>query len=325
MSKALSFSLWCLGFSLFLGAAASGAQAEGYPAHPIKILVGASPGGTTDVLARAIGPGITTALGQAVIVENKPGAAGNLAAEAVAKSAPDGYTLLVSYTSHTINATLYPKLPFDPVADFTPITMIATVPSVLVGNPHVPAADLKALIAYAKANPGKLTAAIGGLGSSLHMATEMLKMKAGVSIVNVPYKGTAPAMTDVIGGHVDLMFASVVTGTEQIRAGNLRAYGVTSTQRLSYLPDVPPIADTIPGFESNAWFGVFGPAKLPKEITEALYKAIAETLKDPQMLERLTKEGASPVGNTPAQFAAFVREDVQRWAPLVRQSGAKPD
>src|SRR6185437_10686174 len=190
---------------------------------PIKLLVGASPGGTTDTLARAIAVEMSSSLGQPVLVVNRPGAGGNLAAEAVAKSEPDGYTLLVSFTSHTINATLYPHLPFDPYADFTPITMIATVPSLLVGNPKLPAANLEALIALAKAKPDKLTIAIGGIGSSLHLAGDQFKMMAGVRILNVPYKGTSPAKTDVLGGQVDLMFISLVTGTAQVSAGNLRA------------------------------------------------------------------------------------------------------
>ena len=305
--------------------AAASAAAQSYPTKPIKLLVGASAGGTTDTLARGIGPGMTAALGQPIVVENKPGAGGNLAAEAVATAAPDGYTLLVSYTSHTINATLYPHLPFDAVKDFTPISMIATVPSLLVGNPKVPADTLKDLIAYAKANPGKLTIAIGGLGSSLHMAGDLLKMEAGLSIVNVPYKGTAPAMTDVIGGHVDLMFVSMLTGAAQVRAGTLKPYGVTSLKRLPSLPEVPPIADVVPGFESNAWFGLFGPAKLPPATTEKLHQALVAALKEPQLLDRLEKESASPVGNTPAEFADFVAKDVKKWAPIVKQSGAVPD
>ncbi len=314
-------------YAVLLGALllGSGAYADDFPSKPIKLLVGASAGGTTDTLARAIGAEMAQILGQSVVVENRPGAGGNIAAEVVAHAAPDGTTLLVSYTSHTINATLYPNLPFDPVNDFTPITMIATVPSLLVGNPHVPAATLAELIAYAKANPNKLTIAIGGLGSSLHMAGDLFKVRAGVSILNVPYKGTAPAMADVIGGHVDLMFISVVTGTAQVQAGSLRAFGTTSLQRLPSLPDVPPIADLVPGFESNAWFGLFGPAKLPPAVTAALYGAAAKALKQPQFVDRLNKEGASPVGDAPDHFAAFVRADVQRWAPIVKQSGAVPE
>ena len=225
------------------------AQTSEYPSKPIKILVGASPGGTTDTMARAIATEMTTALGQPVIVENKPGAGGNLAADAVAKSPPDGHTLLVSFTSHTINATLYSNLTFDPVADFTPITMIATVPSMLVGNPKLSENTLQELIASAKSKPDKLTIAIGGIGSSLHLAGEQLKMMSGIRLLNVPYKGSTPAMTDVIAGHVDLMFTSMVTGAAQVRAGKLKAFGVTSAKRQQSFPDLPAIGEVVPGFE----------------------------------------------------------------------------
>jgi tripartite-type tricarboxylate transporter receptor subunit TctC len=301
------------------------AQAENYPSRPIKLLVGAPPGGTTDTMARAIAQPLSTSLGRPVLVENRPGAGGNLAADAVAKAAPDGYTLLVSFTSHTINATLYPKLPYDPVADFTPISMIATVPSLLVGNPTLPAQDLAALIALARAKPGTLSIAIGAIGSSLHLAGEQLKMMAGVQILNVPYKGTAPALTDVLGGQVDLMFISLVTGAAQVHAGKLRAYGATSAQRQSSFPDLPAIGEVVPGFESTAWFGMFGPAKLPADVTTKLNTAIRAALDDPRMREQLQTEGATPAGISPAEFAAFVRDDVKRWAPIVKQSGAMPD
>jgi len=299
-------------------------RADDYPAHPIKLLVGAPPGGTTDTIARAIAGPMAAALKQAVIVENRPGAGGNLAAETVAKSAPDGYTLLVSFSSHTINATLYPKLPFDPVADFTPITKVATVPSLLVGNPKLPVSDLKALIEWTKAQPDKLTIAIGGIGSSLHLAGEKFKLMTGTHLLNVPYKGTAPALTEVLGGQVDLMFISLVTGAEQVRAGNLRAYGVTSAQRQPSFPDVPAIGEVVPGFESSAWFGVFAPAKLPPAITEKLHEVIVAGLADFSLRERLKNEGATPVGDSSAEFAAFVRQDIERWAPVVKASGAAP-
>ena len=276
-------------------------------------------------MARTIAEPLSAAFGQPVLVENRPGAGGNLAAEAVARAAPDGYTLLVSFTSHTINATLYPKLPFDPVADFSPIAMISTVPSLLVGNPKVPAKDLNELIALAKARPGKLTIGIGGIGSSLHLAGDRFKMMAGLDILNVPYKGTAPALTDVLGGQVDLMFISLVTGSAQVQAGNLRAFGVTSAKRQPSFPDLPAIGEIVPGFESEAWFGVFGPAKLPAEIVDKLNHAILAALKQPRMREQLMREGANPAALTPAEFATFVREDIERWAPVVRASGAKPN
>jgi len=300
-------------------------SADNYPSHPIKLLVGAPPGGTTDTIARAIAVPMAAALKQPVLVENRPGAGGNIAAETIAKSVADGYTLLVSFSSHTINASLYPNLPYDPAADFTAITKVATVPSLLVGNPKLPASDLKALLEMAKSNPDKLTIAIGGIGSSLHLAGEKLKMMTGMRLLNVPYKGTAPALTDVIAGHVDLMFISLITGGAQVRAGNLRAYGVTSPQRQSSFPDVPAISETVPGFESSAWFGVFGPARLPPAVTEKLNAVIVAGLADPTLRERLQNEGATPVGDTPAEFAAFVRRDIEHWAPIVKASGAKPN
>jgi tripartite-type tricarboxylate transporter receptor subunit TctC len=301
------------------------ARAEDFPARPIKILVGAPAGGTTDTMARAIADPMAAALKQPVLVENRPGAGGNLAAAAVAKSAPDGYTLLVSFSSHTINATLYPSLPYDPVADFTPITMIARVPSLLVGRANLPAKDLKELIALARAQPHKLTIGIGGIGSSLHLAGEKFKLMTGVDLLNVPYKGTAPALTDLLGGQIDLMFISLVTGSEQVRAGKLRAYGVTSDKRQAAFPDLPAIGEVVPGFESTAWFGVFAPAGLPDAITQKLYATIVGALAAPRLREQLKTEGATSVGNTPKEFTAFVREDIERWAPVVKASGAKPN
>ena len=300
-------------------------RAEDFPARPIKILVGAPAGGTTDTMARAIAEPMSAALKQPVLVENRPGAGGNLAAAAVAKSAPDGYTLLVSFSSHTINATLYPSLPYDPVADFTPITMIARVPSLLVGRANLPAKDLKELIALARAQPHKLTIGIGGIGSSLHLAGEKFKLMTGVDLLNVPYKGTSPALTDLLGGQIDLMFISLVTGSEQVRAGKLRAYGVTSDKRQAMFPDLPAIGEVVPGFESTAWFGVFAPAHLPDAITEKLHATIVAALKEPRLREQLKTEGATAVGNTPKEFTAFVREDIERWAPVVKASGAKPN
>jgi len=298
-------------------------SAQDYPSRPIKLLVGAPAGGTTDTIAREIAEPMAAALHQPVLVENRPGAGGNLAADAVAKAEPDGYTLLVSFSSHTINATLYAKLPFDPVADFTPITMLARVPSLLVGHPKLPANDLAELIELAKKKPRSMTIAIGGIGSSLHFAGEQFKMMTGVHLLNVPYKGTAPALTDVLGGQVDLMFISLVTGTSQVRAGKLRAYGVTSAQRQLLLPDVPTIGEVVPGFESSAWFGVFAPARLPPAVTEKLNAVIVAALNDPKLREHLKNEGATAVGSSPSEFAAFVREDVERWAPIVRQSGER--
>ena len=322
MRAAVLTALLGLGSSLLLTGPSTAAD---YPVRPIKLLVGASAGGTTDTMARTIAEPLSAFFHQPVLVENRPGAGGNLAAEAVARATPDGYTLLVSFTSHTINATLYPKLPFDPVADFSPIAMISTVPSLLVGHPKLPARSLAELIALAKQKPGKLTIGIGGIGSSLHLAGDRFKMMAGVDILNVPYKGTAPALTDVLGGQVDLMFISLVTGSAQVQAGNLRAFGVTSAKRQPTFPDLPAIGEVVPGFESEAWFGVFGPAKLSDAIVGRLNHAILGALKDARMREQLMREGANPAALTPTEFAAFVRADIERWAPVVRSSGAKPN
>ena len=301
------------------------AQTSDYPSKPVRILVGAPPGGTTDTMARAVANELSPALGRPVIVENKPGAGGNIAADTVAKAPPDGHTLLVSFTSHTINATLYQNLPFDPVADFTPITMIATVPSLLVGSVNLPEQTLQQLIASAKSKPDKFTIALAGIGSSVHLAGEQLKMMAGIKLLNVPYKGTTPAMTDVLAGHVDLMFISMVAGSAQVKAGKLKAFGVTSAKRQPAFPDLPAIGEVVPGFESTAWFGVFGPANLPAPIATRLNTAIADALKSAKLKQQLELEGASPVGNSQAEFAAFVRDDVKNWEPIVKQSGATPE
>jgi tripartite-type tricarboxylate transporter receptor subunit TctC len=312
-------------FALFAPLFAPLANAQYFPTKPIKLLVGAPAGGTTDTLARAIGQEMTMTLGQPVIVENRPGAGGNLAADAVAKSEPDGYTLLMSFTSHTINASLYSKLPFDTLKDFTPISMVATVPSVLVAHPSLPVDDVPALIKLAKEKPGKLNFAIGALGSSIHLAGDMFKTMAGVDVVNVPYKGTAPAMTDLLGGQVELMFASVVTASAQIKSGKLKAIGTTSTKALTAFPKVAPIAATLPGYESNAWFGVFGPAKLSPEVLKTLNSAIVKAVNAPSIKARLEIEGAEAIGNMPEQFAAFVKTDIEKWAKVVKATGARAE
>jgi len=306
-------------------AAGSGrAWAQGAP-PPIRILVGASPGGSTDTLAREIAPEMGRLLGRTVVVENRAGAGGNLAADAVAKAAPDGNTLLLSFTSHTINATLYPKLPFDPVADFTPLTMVATSPSVLVAHPSLPVKDVRELIAYAKPRPGQLNFAIGGIGSSLHLAGEAFKLQAGLFIVNIPYRGTAPAVADVVAGTLPLMFANVGNVRGLIQSGKLKALGVTSARRLPQFPDAPAVAEVLPGFESSAWFGLFGPARMPPDIVKRTSEAARAAVRAETMRRRLEADAGTPVGNSPEEFAAFVRADVPRWAKLVKYSGATPD
>ena len=311
---------------LLASAAALGANARAQVgAVPIRILVGAPAGGSTDTLARTLAASMGPLLGRVVVVENKPGAGGNIAADAVAKAPPNGNTLLMSFTSHAINATLYPSLPFDPVKDFTPLTCVATSPSILVAHPSVPAKNVRELIALAKAKPGQLNFAIGALGSSLHMAGEAFKMQSGVFIVNIPYRGTAPAVQDVLAGQVQLMFAAVGNVQAHIKAGKLRALGVTTTKRLPEFPDVPAIAETLPGYESSAWFGLFGPGHMQPELANRIGDVARQAIGQPEMRKRLDTEGAAPVGNSPAQFAAFVDSEIRRWAKVVKFSGARPE
>jgi tripartite-type tricarboxylate transporter receptor subunit TctC len=262
---------------------------------PIRIVVGAPPGGSTDTLAREISAEMARQLGRTVVVENRAGAGGNIAADAVAKAAPDGNTLLMSFTSHTINATLYPQLPFDPIADFTPLTMVATSPSVLVAHPSLPVRDVRELITYAKTRPGQLSLAIGALGSSLHLAGDAFKMRVGVFMVNIPYRGTAPAINDVVAGNVPLMFAAVGNARRLIEAGRLKALGVTSPKRLAVFPDVPSIAEVLPGFASNAWFGLFGPAKMEPALVQRISDAARAATRTEGFRKRLEADAAEPV------------------------------
>jgi tripartite-type tricarboxylate transporter receptor subunit TctC len=301
---------------------AIGASAQ---TQPIRILVGAPSGGSTDTLARTLASELGRLLGKQVLVENRPGAGGNIAAEAVAKSAPDGNTLLMSFTSHAINASLYPSLPFDPVRDFTPLTCVATSPSLLVAHPSVPAKDVRELIALAKAKPGQLNFAIGALGSSLHLAGDLFKMQSGTFIVNIPYRGTAPAIQDVIAGQVELMFAAIGNAQAQVKAGRLKALGVTSAKRLAAFPDVPTIGEVLPGYESSAWFGLFGPARMAPELTKRISDAARQAIATPELRRRLDAEGAVPVGNSPEEFSSFVQGEIQRWAKVVKFSGARPE
>ena len=289
------------------------------------MLVGVPAGGSTDTIARAMATEMGRILNRTVIVENKPGAGGNIAAEAVAKAVPDGNTLLLSFTSHAVNATLYPSLPFDPVKDFTPLTLVATAPSMLVAHPGFPAKDVRELIGMAKAQPGKLNFAIGAIGSSLHMAGDAFKMRAGLFIVNIPYRGTAPAIADVMAGQVQLMFAPMVGAQVQVRAGKLRALAVTSAKRLPAMPDVPAIAEVLPGFESSAWFGLFAPARMGTELTRRMNEVARQAINSPEVRKRLESEGLQMAGNSPEEFAAFVQTEIKRWGEVVRYSGAKPE
>lgn len=293
---------------------------------PIKILVGVTPGGTTDALARFLAQEMSKALGQPVIVENRAGAGGNIAADAVAKSAPDGLTLLFCNTSHSVNPGLYgAKLPFDAIRDFTPITQVSTGPAVLIASNDFPGKNAKDVIAMAKASPGKLNFAIGGVGTSLHMAGDLFKNMAGIDIVNVPYKGSSPALTDVMAGQIELMFAAVINAVPQIKAGKVKALGVTGNMPIPALPGVPTIAASLPGYESTAFFGLLGPAKLPKDVLTRLHAAAARAAQSDELKKRLEPDGSRVVGSTPQEFAAFLAEDIAKWKKVVAATGAKPE
>jgi tripartite-type tricarboxylate transporter receptor subunit TctC len=301
------------------------AHAQTTVTAPIRILVGAPAGGTTDTMARTLAQAMGQQLGRVVVVENKPGAGGNLAADMVAKAAPDGNTLLMSFTSHAINASLYPSLPFDPIKDFTPLTMVSTSPSVLVAHPALPVKNVADLVKLAKEKPGQLNFAIGALGSSLHLAGDSFKMKAGVFIVNIPYRGTAPAVQDVLAGQVELMFAAVGNAQAHIKAGKLRALGVTSPKRLPAFPDVQAIGETLPGYESSAWFGLFAPGRMNPDLAKRLSDAARVAIQTPDVKRRIEMEGAIPAGNSPQEFSKFVEAEIVRWRAVVQYSGAKPE
>jgi len=304
----------------------SHAQAP-YPTKPIRIVVPFPAGGTTDILARAVAQKLTETLGQSVVVDNRPGAGGNIGAELVAKSPPDGYTLLMGTVgTHAINPSLYAKMPYDHVKDFVPVILVAGVPNVLVVNPSVPANSVQELIAYIKANPGKVNFASSGSGTSIHLSGELFKTMAGVSMTHVPYKGSTPALTDLMGGQVQLMFDNLPSSLPQIKAGKLRALAVTSAQRASALPDVPTVAEAgLPGFEASSWFGLLAPAGTPKDIVTKLNAEVAKWLATPEAREKLASQGAIAAGQSPDDFTRHIAAETAKWQKVVKESGAKVD
>ncbi|KQU78016.1 MULTISPECIES: tripartite tricarboxylate transporter substrate binding protein [unclassified Rhizobacter] len=312
---------------------ASPLRAQGaWPTKPVRIVVPFAPGGTTDILARALAPELSRAFGQQFIVDNKPGAGGNVGAEQVAKSAPDGYTLLMGTVgTHGINQSLYPKLPFDPIKDFAPVTLVAGVPNVLVMNPAKAEAEkinsVADLIRYAKAHPGKLNMASSGNGTSIHLSGELFKSMTGTFMLHFPYRGSGPALLDLIGGTMDLMFDNLPSAMPQIKAGKLKALAVTSAQRSAALPDVPTVAEAGPvkGFDASSWFGLLAPAGTPAEIVNRLQQESAKALGTPVLKERLLAQGAIPSGMPPAEFAAYIAAETKKWAQVVKVSGAKVD
>ena len=321
-------SLWAQSAAAAPGTAAG----AGWPNKPVRIVVPFAAGGTTDILARALAPELGKVFGQTFIVDNKPGAGGNLGADLVAKSPADGYTLLMGTVgTQSINAALYPKMPFDPVRDFAPITLVAGVPNVLVMNPAKAAAlkidSVAGLIAYARAHPGALNMASSGNGTSIHLSGELFKSMTGTFMVHFPYRGSGPALLDLIGGTMDLMFDNLPSALPQIKAGKLVALAVTSATRSAALPELPTIAEAGPvkGFDASSWFGLLAPAGTPSDLVNRLQQESAKALVSPALNERLLSQGAIPGGNTPAEFVAYIAAETRKWAQVVKLSGAKVD
>ena len=303
------------------------AAAQAFPTKPITIIVPFAAGGTTDILARIIAQGLTAELGQSVVVDNRAGAGGNIGGQAAARAAADGYTLFMGTVgTHAINAALYKKMPFDPVKDFAPLTRVANVPNLLVANPAQPFKTVQELIAYAKANPGKVNFGSSGSGSSIHLSGELFKSMAKVDMQHVPYKGSAPAVTDLLGNQIAIMFDNMPSAIQHVRSGKLRAIAVTTAKRSPELPDVPTIAEAgVPGYEATSWFGMFAPAATPAPVVGQLNKALVKVLAQPDIKKRINEQGAETAGETPEQFAAFIQQESVKWGKVVRESGASVD
>ena len=300
------------------------AIAQKYPAKPVRIVVGFAPGGATDISARAIAQKLTDKLGGSFIVDNRPGAAGNIAADIVAKSAPEGYTILMANATIAI-PSLYAKLPFDVTKDLAPLSLIALGPSVLAVHPSLPVKDVKGLIALAKAKPNALSFGSGGVGNSTHLAMELFAHMAGVKMVHVPYKGGSPSVVGLVIGEVQVLFTSIPSALTQINAGKMRALGVSISERSKALPDVPTIAEAgLSGYYAASWYGLLLPAGVPKDIVNVLAKEIETIMREPDIQEKMLKQGFEPVGNSAEEFTKFIREEMPRWAKIVKLAGIKP-
>ena len=301
------------------------ARAQAYPTKPGRIVVGYAAGGVNDILARLIGQWLQERLGQAFVVENKPGAGSNIATETVVRSPPDGYTLLLVSAANAINATLYDKLNFNFIRDIAPVSGIGRVSNVMVVNPSFPAKTVPEFIAYAKANPGKIAMASAGIGSPQHVGGELFKAMAGVNMVHVPYRGGSPALTDLIGGQVQVYFSSTASAIEYIKADKIRALGVTSAQRSTALPNVPTIAEFVPGYEASAWYGLGVPRNTPANIVERLNKEVSAALTDTKVKGRLTEFGALPLVGSASEFGALLADETEKWGKVVKFASIKPE
>jgi tripartite-type tricarboxylate transporter receptor subunit TctC len=315
-----------IGIVACLAAALHGgeARAQSYPAKPLRVVIGLAPGGATDIVARTVAPALSAELGQPVVIDNRPGAAGSIGAALVAKAPPDGYTLFIASSSFTVNAVLQQNNGFDPLRDFEPITNIASGPFLLVASPRLPVASMQELIAYAKAHPGKLNYASSGIGSTAHLSAEHLKHIARIDMTHIIYRGAGPALADVLGGQVDLMFASIVSSLPHAKSGKLKALGVTSARRTSVAPELPTLAEAgVPGFEVIGYFGFLAPARTPSAIVARLNSAMAAAVRRPEIIERLAADGTEPDGGSPAALRKLLEDDLKKTADLIRAANIK--
>jgi tripartite-type tricarboxylate transporter receptor subunit TctC len=299
--------------------------AQSYPAKSVRVIVPSAPGGSVDTLGRLVAQKLSASLGQQFVVENRSGSGGVVGTEVVAKAAPDGYTLLMAYHSHIINPALYPKLPYDTIKSFSPITQVAVQPQMFNVHPTLPAKSTRELIALAKARPGQLLFGSAGSGSGGHLANEIFNSMAGIKMTHVPYKGSAPALIDVIAGNTQLMVATLITSLPFVRSGRLRALGVSSVKRSPVLPDVPTIAETLPGYECVVSYFLLAPAGTPDDVIAKLHAESAKALRQPDVVERLARDGADPVGNTPQETARYITAEIDKWGKAVKASGARAD
>jgi tripartite-type tricarboxylate transporter receptor subunit TctC len=313
--------------ALAFAASACSAQTTPYPTKPIRFVVPFTPGGSTDILARAVAQELTKAWGQAVVVDNVPGAGGAIGAEKVAKAAPDGYTLLMGHIGTlAVNPSLYPNLPYDPIKSFAPVAWVARVPNVLVVHPSVKATNVKELVALAKASPGRLNYGSGGNGSAANLATEYFKLQTGISLLHIPYRGTAPAVTDLLGGQIQVLFTGAPAVLGQVKNGQLRALAVSSPTRLAALPDLPTVAESgYKDFEADQWYGVVAPAGTPREVVAKLNAQINQALNSPEMKTRLLSEGAVATPGTPEAFGQLIARELARWKPVIQSGRVKAE
>jgi tripartite-type tricarboxylate transporter receptor subunit TctC len=319
----------CMRVSLFalaaLAIAGADARALDYPTRPVHIVVGYPAGGSTDIIARLIGQYLADRLGQQFVIDNRPGAGNNIATELVANAAPDGYTLLLVNPANGINATLYEHLPFNFIRDIAPVAGVIRVPNVMEINPGVPARSVAEFITYAKANPGKINMASSGNGTSVHVSGELFKMMAGIDMLHVPYRGAAPALTDLMGGQVQVLFDNLPSSIEYIRAGKLRALAVTTAARSAALPDVPTVADTVPGYEASAWFGLGAPKGTPAEVIDKINQGVNAGLAEAKLKARFEDLGGMMLAGGAAEFGKIIVAETEKWAKVVKFSGARPD